>query len=85
MCNLMEKRMEKLPTQPKGALLFSCNGRGQNFFPGPHHDISVVNDFTTDCAVAGFFAMGEIGPVGNKTFIHGFTSSLVLFREPEEG
>jgi len=84
MCNLMEKRMEKLPTQPKGALLFSCNGRGQNFFPGPHHDISVVNDFTTDCAVAGFFAMGEIGPVGNKTFIHGFTSSLVLFREPEE-
>jgi small ligand-binding sensory domain FIST len=31
--------------------------------------------------VAGFFAAGEIGPVGGKNFIHGHTASFALFRE----
>jgi small ligand-binding sensory domain FIST len=30
--------------------------------------------------VAGFFANGEIGPVGGKNFIHGHTASFALFR-----
>jgi small ligand-binding sensory domain FIST len=29
--------------------------------------------------LAGFFAMGELGPVGGQNFIHGFTASVVLF------
>jgi len=29
--------------------------------------------------LAGFFCNGEIGPVGNKNFLHGFTASLALF------
>ena len=29
---------------------------------------------------AGFFAMGEIGPVGGQNFLHGFTASVALFR-----
>jgi small ligand-binding sensory domain FIST len=29
--------------------------------------------------VAGFFAAGELGPVGGKNFLHGFTASLALF------
>jgi len=28
---------------------------------------------------AGFFAAGEIGPVGNKNFLHGLTACVVLF------
>lgn len=66
---------------PKGGLLFSCNGRGTHMFKTPNHDISIVNDYAKDCAVAGFFAAGEIGPVAGKTFVHGLTSSLILFRE----
>ncbi|MFK7767153.1 MAG: FIST N-terminal domain-containing protein [Mariniblastus sp.] len=77
-------------TQPyRGGLIFTCNGRGMNLFPDPHHDSSVVanhgrkasnEDQTTDTvALAGFFAAGEIGPVGNKNFLHGFTASVVLF------
>jgi small ligand-binding sensory domain FIST len=31
--------------------------------------------------MAGFFAMGELGPVGGQNFIHGFTASLVFFDE----
>ena len=29
--------------------------------------------------LAGFFCNGEIGPVGQKSFLHGYTASLALF------
>lgn len=66
----------------RGALLFTCNGRGRGFFRQANHDIALVNRIISECPTAGFFAQGEIGPVSGKTFIHGFTSSLILFREP---
>jgi small ligand-binding sensory domain FIST len=65
-----------------GALLFSCNGRGVRMFPEPHHDVRTTRDGLSQAPVAGFFAMGELGPVGGKTFIHGHTASLALFRPP---
>ena len=52
-------------------------------FGKPDHDISLVNEALSGCQVAGFFAAGEIGPVGLKTFVHGFTSSLFLFTRPK--
>ena len=64
---------------PKGALLFSCNGRGQQFFQTPHHDVSAVHQHMGMLPIAGFFAGGEIGPVGGKNFLHGYTASMVLF------
>ncbi len=75
-----EKDSKNVPVS--GALLFNCSGRGRRFFKEANHDIALVNDFADNCSVAGFFAQGEIGPVGGKTFVHGFTSSLALFREP---
>lgn len=33
--------------------------------------------------LAGLFAAGEIGPVGDESFVHGHTACLALFREPE--
>jgi small ligand-binding sensory domain FIST len=35
--------------------------------------------------VAGFFAQGEIGQVGGKNFLHGYTASVALFSRPDEG
>lgn len=66
-----------------GALLFTCNGRGSRLFPGPDHDVSVVRGRLGPgpVPVAGFFARGEIGPVGGRNFVHGFTASVVLFRD----
>ena len=64
-----------------GALLFSCNGRGTNMFDTPDHDISAVRaGLDANVPVAGFFAMGEIGPVGQRNFLHGFTASVAVFR-----
>ena len=67
-----------------GALLFTCNGRGSRLFEEPNHDAGVVEDLLADPPLAGFFAAGEVGPVGGRNFLHGFTASLALFRESEE-
>ncbi|MBI4641496.1 MAG: FIST C-terminal domain-containing protein [Candidatus Tectomicrobia bacterium] len=65
---------------PEGALLFSCNGRGQGLYGVRNHDIDTVRKITGEYPIAGFFCNGEIGPVGGQTFIHGFTSSIGFFR-----
>jgi small ligand-binding sensory domain FIST len=62
-----------------GALLFSCNGRGTNMFPQPDHDARTVAEALGRPAVAGFFCGGEIGPVGGRAFVHGFTATLAVF------
>jgi small ligand-binding sensory domain FIST len=63
-----------------GALLFTCNGRGTRLFEVPDHDAShVQRALGPELPLAGFFAMGEIGPVGPRPFLHGFTASLGLF------
>lgn len=81
MKNLLTGKVTTMPRPPMGGLLFSCNGRGSRLFGAANHDIGLVNKIAGNCEVAGFFAAGEIGPVGDKTFIHGFTSSLILFHE----
>ncbi|HEY2317730.1 MAG TPA: FIST N-terminal domain-containing protein [Solirubrobacteraceae bacterium] len=64
---------------PAGALVFSCNGRGQSMFGAPHHDATLVQDELGTPPAAGFFAAGEIGPVGGRSFLHGFTATLAVF------
>ncbi len=65
--------------RPMSALLFTCNGRGTRMFDAPHHDAATVKEFLGEIPLAGFFAAGEVGPVGGKNFLHGFTASMVLF------
>lgn len=64
-----------------GALSFSCNGRGSRLFEVPHHDASLIQDFLGPIPLAGFFAAGEIGPIGKRNFMHGFTNSIALFEQ----
>ena len=63
-----------------GGLLFSCNGRGTRMFDRPCHDVGAARKAMPHTPVAGFFAAGEIGPVGGRSFIHGHTASFALFR-----
>jgi small ligand-binding sensory domain FIST len=62
-----------------GGCLCSCNGRGQNLFGRPNHDAEMVQQRLGPVGLAGFFCNGEIGPVGDKNFLHGYTASLALF------
>lgn len=67
--------------KPAGALLFTCNGRGTRLFAEPNHDAKTVRAESGNVPLAGFFAQGELGPVGGQNFIHGFTASVVLFED----
>ena len=62
-----------------GALLFTCNGRGSHMFDLPDHDAAAVED-SLGAPTAGFFCAGEIGPVGGRNFLHGFTATMAVFR-----
>ena len=66
-----------------GALLFSCNGRGGSLFGASHggadHDPALVQAELAALGVAGFFAAGELGPVGGRNHLHGFTASVLAF------
>jgi small ligand-binding sensory domain FIST len=66
-------------TRPQAALMFTCNGRGTRLFPEPHHDAGAIQKTLGDAPLAGFFAQGEIGPIGGKSFLHGLTASIALF------
>lgn len=61
-----------------GALLFTCNGRGTHMFSQPDHDAGAIED-TLGIPAAGFFCAGEIGPVGGRNFLHGFTATMAVF------
>jgi small ligand-binding sensory domain FIST len=62
-----------------GGCLCSCNGRGRGLFGQPNHDACLVQQQLGPIGLSGFFCNGEIGPIGEKNFLHGFTASLALF------
>jgi len=61
-----------------GALLFTCNGRGSHMFDVPDHDATALED-ALGAPAGGFFCAGEIGPVGGRNFLHGFTATIAVF------
>jgi small ligand-binding sensory domain FIST len=64
------------------ALMFSCLGRGIHLYGEPDHDTNLIRRHLGALPVAGFFCNGEIGPVNGQTFLHGYTSSIAVFRAP---
>jgi small ligand-binding sensory domain FIST len=69
------------PLPPLGALVFSCCGRGRGLFGRPNHDAAAATERLGSIPLAGFFAQGEIGPIGNRNFLHGYTACMALFAE----
>jgi len=78
---LLQSDRRTQAAKPAAALLFSCNGRGTRLFGSPNHDAQAIRSEMGNIPLAGFFAQGELGPVGGLNFIHGFTASVVLFGE----
>ena len=64
---------------PVGALMFSCLGRGQGLYNRPNFDSSIFDRYLNNIPLGGFFCNGEIGPVGGRTFLHGYTSAFAIF------
>ncbi|MEO5988332.1 MAG: FIST N-terminal domain-containing protein [Candidatus Eisenbacteria bacterium] len=68
-------------TRAKGVLLFACNGRGQMLHGAPDRDVTTLQDsLGGGVPCAGMFCAGEVGPVGERNFLHGHTASIAILR-----
>jgi small ligand-binding sensory domain FIST len=65
----------------RGALMFSCFGRGERLFGSPNHDSDLFARRVGPVALSGFFCNGEVGPVGTRSCMHGYTSVFAVFCE----
>ena len=74
-------RASTLSAASSGALLFSCTGRGMGLYGQTDHDSNAFRRLVADVPVGGFFCDGEIGPVHNSTYVHGYTSAFAVFSE----
>ncbi|HMO14179.1 MAG TPA: FIST N-terminal domain-containing protein [Pirellulaceae bacterium] len=83
--NLLSLHARNRKSHLIGGLSFTCNGRGTRLFNVPHHDSKLIQDFLGPLPIAGFFAAGEIGPIGSHNFLHGFTNSVALFERAGDG
>lgn len=80
MNELLDHLLPRLAGRPiYGGCLFSCTGRGQRLFGMPNHDAGLIQEKAGPLELSGFFCNGEIGPIGEKNFLHGYTASLALF------
>ena len=75
---LLREQAAILPEPPFAALLCTCHGRGQGLFGRPHHDAGLLNDYFPELATTGVFSKSQIGPVGDRSFAHGYTAAIAL-------
>jgi small ligand-binding sensory domain FIST len=66
------------PVEGRGALVFTCNGRGSHLFSVANHDAARVHQ-SLGPAVAGMFCAGELGPIADRNAVHGFTATVLAF------
>ncbi|WOD38896.1 FIST N-terminal domain-containing protein [Nodosilinea sp. E11] len=82
--NLLQRYQQQTPvdTSPVGALMFSCMGRGAGLYDRANFDSGLFAQYLPGVPLGGFFCGGEIGPLGQTTFLHGFTSVFGICRQP---
>lgn len=69
--------------QSQGVMLFSCAGRGSYLYGEANHDTNLFGRVVGNLPISGFFCNGEIGPVGQSTYVHGYTSCFGVFQPKE--
>jgi len=61
--------------EPKGAVYFSCLGRGASLFGENSEELRIIRDRLGDVPLVGFFCNGEI----SHNRLYGYTGVLTLF------
>jgi small ligand-binding sensory domain FIST len=72
------KSIAKRGGRPWANLLFSCAGRGQGLFGVSSHDAATLAETLGASPLAGFFCNGEIGPIGARSFLHGYSAAAAV-------
>ena len=75
---LLRAQVAQMDPAPFAGLLCTCHGRGRGLFGGPNHDAGLINEFYPELPMSGLFANVQLGPVGERSFAHGYTASLAL-------
>ncbi|KAH8075431.1 hypothetical protein JL721_1437 [Aureococcus anophagefferens] len=80
----LERQFSGGGARPLLSFLTSCAGRGEGLFEEPNVDTDALSEL--GAPVCGFFANGELGPVGARvasggptpTYLHGFTATAAV-------
>ncbi|MBE0612719.1 MAG: FIST C-terminal domain-containing protein [Burkholderiales bacterium] len=72
---ILSELREELPDRARGALYFSCVGRGENMFGSRGAELALVKEALGELPLAGFFCNGEI----SHDRLYGYTGVLTLF------
>lgn len=75
MQRMLDALKEGLPGEPRGALYFSCLGRGANMFGEADAELEMIRRSLGDIPLVGFSANGEI----SRNRLYGYTGVLTLF------
>ena len=75
MDRMLEDIKSRMPSQPKGALYFSCVARGPLMFGTSGEEARILRAALGNIPIVGFFGNGEI----SNSRLHRFTGVLVLF------
>ncbi len=78
--SLKKYEEETRANRPSGALLFSCTGRGEDFYHQRDHETIVFKECMGSIPMGGFFCQGEVGRMNSKAQLHGYVSSFGFFR-----
>lgn len=75
MARMLDSIREGLYTAPRGALYYSCLGRGGALLGGESAELKMIQAALGDVPLAGFFGNGEI----SHNRLYGYTGVLLLF------
>jgi small ligand-binding sensory domain FIST len=75
MQRMLDALRAALPGEPRGALYYSCLGRGASMFGEPHAELAMISRSLGDIPLVGFFANGEI----SRNRLYGYTGVLTVF------
>lgn len=71
---------QKLHGPGRGALMFSCSGRGTRLFDHAHADLRQVNCSLGAMPIAGAFTAGQFASLHGRHVVQGHAVSLSVFR-----
>lgn len=74
---ILAELREEAPAAARGALYFSCLGRGEHMFGERGTELGIVREELGDLPLVGFFCNGEI----SHDRLYGFTGVLTIFHD----
>ncbi len=75
MTRMLRDLKRRLPHTPRGAVYYSCLGRGRNLFGADSIELGFIRRELGDFPLVGFFANGEI----SHNRLYGYTGVLTVF------